>query len=140
MGVVFSPPVMSRMLAFCTLASLLVLLCAAVAQAVDPYSITGRMLPMYTCLRILLLAPLLVPVSFFMRDIHRVALFSISCMWGFQVIFLVKYDTKVGWRVILWNLLVVYGQFDVFRSVGEGEACSYCFQTVDGYAPVFHPF
>ena len=30
--------------------------------------------------------------------------------------FFVKFDTKVGWRVILWDLFVVYGQFDVFRS------------------------
>ena len=44
-GVVFSTPAMIRMLLFCTLVSLLVLLLAAVAHAAAPYSITGWTLP-----------------------------------------------------------------------------------------------
>ena len=78
MGVVFSPPVMSHMPTFCSLVSLLLLLFAAVAHAADPYSSTGRTFPVYTCLRMLLLAPHLVPASFFMRDSRLVALFPIS--------------------------------------------------------------
>ena len=48
-GVVFIPPMMILIPAFCTLVSLLVLDSAAVAQADDPYSTTGLTAPVYSC-------------------------------------------------------------------------------------------
>ena len=76
-GVVFIPPVMILIPAFCTLVSLLVLVFAAVALADDPYSITGLMAPVYNCLRILLLATHFVPASFFHNE-------ELSCCPSFQ--------------------------------------------------------
>jgi hypothetical protein len=75
-----SRPVMIRMAVFCTLLGLLVLILAGVAQEAAPYSSKGRMLPVYTCLSILVLAPQLAPGSFFRSDNLLVALISKSLM------------------------------------------------------------
>lgn len=71
---------MMHMPAFCTYLSLLVLLLVASAQAIDPYSITGQMFPVYTCFTILRLAPKLVPTIFFMNASCPVTLLSASWM------------------------------------------------------------
>ena len=47
-GMVFSLPVMTCMPSLCTLASLLILILAAVAQAAALYSVTGLTLPVLT--------------------------------------------------------------------------------------------
>ena len=85
MGVVLRPPVIIRIPAFCIVFSLFVLHLDAVFQAVDPYSITGRTYPVYTCWRILLFAPQFVPANFLIRDSLFVALPSASVMCGGHV-------------------------------------------------------
>ena len=77
---------MISMPAFCTLASLLVLLFAALAQAAAPYYITGRTFPVHTCFRMLLLAPHLEPASLFIGESLFLAFFSTSLIRRFKSI------------------------------------------------------
>ena len=73
------PPVMIRKPIFWTFSRRCVFVLAAVAKVGDPYSITGRTLPLYTCLRVLTSAPQVVSASFFVIPNLRSAF---SCVFS----------------------------------------------------------
>ena len=55
------PVIIRRLLFWIVLHDVVCFDLAAVAKVGDPYSITGRALPLYTCLRVLMSAPHVVP-------------------------------------------------------------------------------
>ena len=84
-GVLRIPPVMIRKPIFWIFSRRCVFVLATVAKVGDPYSITGRTLPLCTCLTVLMSAPQVVPASFFMILNLRSVFFCVFSMWGTHV-------------------------------------------------------